>query len=99
MNSKRNQPLEIPYLSDVLYDYRISLSDSIELQSIPRIKTINNSVGTFDIETKTQNSSISIKKKYEIKKQLIYPNEYQLFRTLNNENEVNQGKELIFEIK
>ncbi len=99
LNSKRNQPLEIPYLSDVLYDYRISLSDSIELQSIPRIKTINNSVGTFDIETKTQNSSISIKKKYEIKKQLIYPNEYQLFRTLNNENEVNQGKELIFEIK
>ena len=99
MNSKRNQPLEIPYLSDVLYDYRISLSDSIELQSIPRIKTINNSVGTFDIETKTQNSSISIKKKYEIKKQLIYPNEYQLFRTLNNENEINQGKELIFEIK
>jgi hypothetical protein len=83
----------------VLYDYRISLSDSIELQSIPRIKTINNSVGTFDIETKTQNSSISIKKKYEIKKQLIYPNEYQLFRTLNNENEINQGKELIFEIK
>lgn len=99
LNSKRNQPLEIPYLSDVLYDYRISLSDSIELQSIPRIKTINNSVGTFDIETKTQNSSISIKKKYEIKKQLIYPNEYQLFRTLNNENEINQGKELIFEIK
>jgi hypothetical protein len=37
--------------------------------------------------------------KYEIKKQLIYPNEYQLFRTLNNEKEVNQGKELIFEIK
>ena len=99
LNSKRNQPLEIPYLSDVLYDYRISLSDSIELQSIPRIKTINNSVGTFEIETKTQNSSISIKKKYGIKKQLIYPNEYQLFRTLNNENEVNQGKELIFEIK
>ena len=99
LNSKRNQPLEIPYLSDVLNDYHISLSDGIELQSIPRIKTINNSVGTFDIETKTQNSSISIKKKYEIKKQLIYPNEYQLFRTLNNENEVNQGKELIFEIK
>ena len=83
----------------MLNDYHISLSDGIELQSIPRIKTINNSVGTFDIETKTQNSSISIKKKYEIKKQLIYPNEYQLFRTLNNENEVNQGKELIFEIK
>ena len=99
LNSKRNQPLEIPYLSDVLNDYHISLSDGIELQSIPRIKTINNSVGTFDIETKTQNSSISIKKKYEIKKQLIYPNEYQLFRTLNNENEINQGKELIFEIK
>lgn len=99
LNSKRNQPLEIPYLSDVLYDYHISLSDGIELQSIPRIKTINNSVGTFEIETKTQNSSINIKKKYGIKKQLIYPNEYQLFRTLNNENEVNQGKELIFEIK
>lgn len=99
LNSKRNQPLEIPYLSDVFYDYSISLSEGIKLQSLPRIKRINNSVGTFEMETKTQNSSISIKKKYGIKKQLIYPNEYQLFRTLNNENEVNQGKELIFEIK
>jgi len=99
LNSKRSTIFEVPRLSDETSSYKISLAPDLKLETPAVAKTVNNEVGNFDLKITKNGSQVTVNRQCKLKLQQISPSLYPAFKSLSNETEALQGRELIIEVK
>lgn len=95
-NSSRNVNLKLPYTTTENYSYQILFSSGMQVQTPAKEKKIDNPVGTLLISIQPDKKGISVQRSLQLKKQLITPAEYPLFRELITEWSSPNNRQILF---
>ena len=82
--SKREEPLEIPFLINESYDIFISLPEGLTLVSPEAKLTMNNEYGSIDVSISTEGNQLHIIRKINIIKTYVPAEKYETFKMLIN---------------
>jgi hypothetical protein len=94
--SYRNTPFEVPYALNESVELTITVPDGMVLLSPENEVTISNTAGSYRVEMKKEAGKIMINKEIRIRNRIINTKDYPAFKTLMDNWNQQQAKEITF---
>ena len=94
--AKRTTPVELSAPIEESYEFTIAIPEDVTLITRDINTHINNQLGSFEFLVKQKGRTVFVKKRLQLKKSTIAPEEYSDFKELMDNWNLRQTGELIF---
>ena len=94
--SYRNSPMEVPFPVSETLNLTLTVPDNLKLFTPEQDVSIANAAGSFSYELKREGGKITVRKEIRIREKIIGPSGYVAFKTLMDNWNQPQSREILF---